>query len=98
MQHHQQIGLPDCLPRPRYANFLNWINGFPQPSGVDHMHRNAFHTDALAYGVARGAGYLGDDGDLLASQTVKEARLAHVRPSYQDHAYALPQEAALLRR
>ena len=65
------------------------------PAGVDDVEGNALDLDGLAQGVAGGAGDVGDDGPLLAGETVEQAGLADVGLTNEHHMQAIAQQAAL---
>jgi hypothetical protein len=71
--------------------------GLPQTRGIHEVQRDALDLHRLAHGVARGTWRRGYDRQVLACETVEQARLADIRLPREDDVQSGAQQAALLR-
>ena len=61
------------------------------------MHGDAVEVDQFAQHIARGAGYLGDDGAVLAGQGVEQAGFSGVGPADDGQHETVAKQPALAR-
>ena len=79
-----------------YAQLLHGVGGVADTGGVDEPQEGAAAGDGLLHRVPRGAGDVGDDGPVIASQGIEQRRLSGIGQAHDSSADAVFQNPAPL--
>src|SRR5690606_19166771 len=89
------VGFFDFGPGPGNSYAFHGVVGFAQAGGINDMQGHALYVDLPYDLIACGAGYGGDDGDVVAGQGIEQAGLAHIGLTGQHDVQAFAQYHAL---
>ena len=96
--HHgdHQIGSLCRLAAALYAQLLHGVGGIVDTGGVNEPQEGAAAGNGLLHRVPRGAGDVGDDGPVIASQGVEQGGLTGIGQAHDSSADAVFQHPAPL--
>ena len=98
IQHQQHaVGLFQRRACTLHAGLFHRVVTVMQTGRIDDVQWQAIQLDMFSQHVARGAGYLGDDGDIPSGQGIQQAGLAGVGTTCNDQRHAIAQQFTLVR-
>ena len=94
-QQDDCVGTLDLAPGPFDADLLDFIVGFTQARGIDHVQWNSCKLQSAAHQVTSGSGKRRNDGQVVAGEAVEQARFADIRLAGEHDVQTSLQQSAL---